>query len=127
MILVGAIILGALIGLAVPVSIEHAYMDWLVVAIFCVGDAFLSELNVYLHKKRGTHVLTRIMFNALFGAAILFIGERLGYDLYLVVIIPFAIRTLNNLNHLKDLLSESIAEGDITIFRDRRASVRERS
>ena len=124
MILAGAVILGAIIGLLAPITISAGYLDWLVVAVFCVMDAFLTELNLFLHKKHGTNVLMRILFNAVFGGSILILGRHLGYDLYIIAVIPFAIRTLNNINHLKELLTETINEGEIIPFRDRRAAIR---
>ena len=124
MILFGAILLGAVLGMLMPVTIAPQYADWLVVSIFCVADAFLTELNLFLRKKQGIHVLTRILFNTVFGGAILLVGERLGYDLYIVALIPFAIRTLNNINHLKEYLTEAIGENEIVMFREKRAAIR---
>lgn len=120
MILLGALLIGALAGLFIPVEIERQYLMWLVVAFFCVADAFLTELNVFLAKKGGTHVLTRILFNLGFGFAILLLGQRLGFELYIVVLIPFAIRILNNLNWLKDHIFELVQEGEVVLFRERR-------
>lgn len=120
MILIGLILLGALIGLFIPIEIERQYVTWIVVALFCTTDAFLTELNVYLSKKGGTHVLTRIIFNLAFGYLVLTLGHRLGFELYIVVLIPFAIRILNNLNWLKDHIFELVQEGEVVLFRERR-------
>ncbi len=120
MILIGLMLLGALAALLLPIHIERQFVTWIVVALFCTTDAFLTELNVFLAKKGGTHVLTRIIFNVAFGYSILLLGIGLGYDLYIVVLIPFAIRILNNLNWLKDRLFEMMQEGEVVLFRERR-------
>ncbi len=122
MILIGLMLLGALAALLLPIHIERQFVTWIVVALFCTTDAFLTELNVFLAKKGGTHVLTRIIFNVAFGYSILLLGIGLGYDLYIVVLIPFAIRILNNLNWLKDRLFEMMQEGEVVLFRERRGA-----
>lgn len=108
MILVGAILLGAVIAFLVPINVTSELTNWVIVAFFCVADAFLTELNIYLSRRSGTHIMTRILFNFIFGYSILFLGERVGYDLYIVVAIPFAIRLLNNMNWLKEHVADQL-------------------
>jgi len=109
-IFVGAVLIGAIIGLLTPITITNEVAIWFVVAFFCVVDAFLTELNIYLSRGVGTHVLTRIVFNFIFGFSILYIGARVGFDLYIVVIIPFAIRVLNNINWLKEHVADVLVD-----------------
>lgn len=111
MILVGAILFGAIIAFFAPINVTGDMTNWLIVAFFCVADAFLTELNIYLSHGSGTHIMTRILFNFIFGYLILFLGERVGYDLYIVVAIPFAIRLLNNMNWLKEHVADQLGNG----------------
>jgi small basic protein len=106
MILIGAILLGAVLAFLIPLNVTSDMTNWLIVAFFCVADAFLTELNIYLSHGSGTHIMTRILFNFIFGYSILFLGERVGYDLYIIVAIPFAIRLLNNINWLKEHVAD---------------------
>lgn len=112
MIFIGAILIGAIVGFLVPLTITDEIASWLVVAFFCVADAFLTELNIHLSRGAGTHVLTRIVFNFVFGFSILYMGARVGFDLYIVVIIPFAIRLLNNINWLKEHVADVIVDNN---------------
>ncbi len=118
MILVGAILFGAIIAFFLPINVTGDMTNWLIVAFFCVADAFLTELNIYLSRGSGTHILTRILFNFVFGYSILFLGERVGYDLYIVVVIPFAIRLLNNMNWLKEHVADQFGNSQ-----DRKPSI----
>lgn len=116
MILLGALFLGAVIAFLLPFDIAYQHVSWIVVAIFCVLDAFLCELTIFLAKGKATHVLVRIMINCVFGAGVLFLSAWIGYDLYLVVVIPLAIRILGSAGKIKEQFTNGTDEGEILDF-----------
>ena len=125
MILIGAFLLGAAVCFLIPFNVGEEYVVWMIVGFFCVADAFFTELNVYLAERGGTHVFTRIIFSLAFAFLILFLGKRSGYDLCIVVLIPFAIRLLNNINQLKDHISDAAANGGFSHFHNRQRTAGE--
>ena len=92
------LIIGLLIGTFVPVSMPMQYAKYMSVALLASLDTVLGGLRAGLEGKFDNLVfMTGFFTNALLAASLVFIGERIGIDLYFVALLAFGIRLFQNL------------------------------
>jgi len=91
------LVLGIILGLYSPIVITPAYTVYVAVALLAALDSVLGCLSAYLNKNFSFPIFISGFFgNAFLAALIIFIGEKLGLDLYIAVVVVFGTRLFQN-------------------------------
>ena len=92
------VLLGLAIGLLFPLSMPVEYGKFLAVALLASLDSVFGGLRSALEEKFDNAVFISGFFvNALLAVVLVFIGDRLGIDLYYVASLAFGLRIFQNL------------------------------
>ena len=90
--------IGLVIGMTMPYGIPAEYSKLLSVALLASLDSVFGGLRAGTEGKfNDTVFITGFFTNALLAAVLVFAGERLGIDLYMVALLAFGIRIFHNL------------------------------
>jgi Uncharacterized conserved protein (small basic protein) len=90
--------LGIILGIICPVSIPQAYAKLFSVALLASLDSVFGGLRAAAEEKFDNTVFISGFFtNALLAALLVYIGDRLGIDLYYVALLAFGLRIFQNL------------------------------
>ena len=99
---IAGIILGFAIGYVFPVVIPLAYAKLFSVALLASLDSVFGGLRAALGGQFDNTVFISGFFtNALLAAFLVFVGDRLGIDLYYVALLTFGFRIFKNLAILR--------------------------
>ena len=91
-------LLGIAIGLLFPLSIPVEYGKFMAVALLASLDSVFGGLRSALEEKFDNAVFISGFFvNALLAVVLVFVGDRLGIDLYYVASLAFGLRIFQNL------------------------------
>jgi small basic protein len=89
---------GVLLGLALGVRVDIELARYTGVAILAAIDSALGAYRAELEGAYDNRVfVSGLLINTAAGLALVFMGDRLGLELYLVVAIVFGIRIFQNL------------------------------
>ncbi len=92
------LLLGFLLGYVFPVVIPLAYAKFFSVALLASLDAVFGGLRAAINGNfDNTVFISGFFINALLAAFLVFIGDRLGIDLYYVALLTFGFRIFKNL------------------------------
>ena len=92
------LLVGLLIGTLSPLSIPPEYAKYLSVALLASLDSVFGGLRAGIEEKfDNTVFITGFFTNALLAAGLVYIGDRLGLDLYYVALLTFGLRVFQNL------------------------------
>lgn len=92
------LLLGLLIGLFSSISIPPAYAKYMSVALLASLDSVFGGLRSALEEKFDNVIfITGVFSNALLAALLVFMGDKLGLDLYFVALLAFGMRIFQNL------------------------------
>ncbi|WP_312521177.1 small basic family protein [Anaerospora sp.] len=92
------LIIGVIIGTIFPISIPAEYAKFMSVALLASLDSVFGGLRAGIEEKfDNTVFITGFFTNALLAAGLVYIGERLGIDLYYVALLAFGLRVFQNL------------------------------
>jgi len=92
------LIVGLVIGLSFPISIPYEYAKYMSVALLASLDSVFGGLRAGLDDKfDNTVFITGFFTNALLAAGLVYVGDRLGIDLYYVAFLAFGLRVFQNL------------------------------
>lgn len=92
------LIIGLIIGILSPISIPVEYAKFMSVALLAALDSVFGGLRAGSEEKfDNTIFITGFFTNALLAASLVYIGERLGIDLYYVALLAFGLRIFQNL------------------------------
>ena len=92
------IIIGLVIGLSFPVSVPSEYAKFMSVALLASLDSVFGGLRAGIEEKfDNTVFITGFFTNALLAAGLVYVGDRLGIDLYYVALLAFGLRVFQNL------------------------------
>lgn len=95
---IAGLIIGMGIGLVFPVSIPQQYSLFMSVALLASLDSVFGGLRAGIEEKfDNTVFITGFFTNALLAAGLVYIGDRLGIDLYYVALLAFGLRIFQNL------------------------------
>lgn len=95
---IAGLIIGIIIGLIFPISIPMQYAKFMSVALLASLDSVFGGLRAGAEEKfDNTVFITGFFTNALLAAGLVYIGERLGIDLYYVALLAFGLRIFQNL------------------------------
>lgn len=92
------LIVGAVIGLRVPLVLPAAYAKYLSVAILAALDSVFGGIRAAMEDHfDNTIFLSGFFSNAILAGTLAFIGERLGVELYTAAVVAFGVRLFQNL------------------------------
>jgi len=106
------LIIGILIGVFfIPVNIPQQYSNYVAVAILAALDSVFGGIAATLQNKFNISIFLSGFFgNALLAAALAYIGDQLGIDIYLAAIFAFGNRLFLNFavirRHILDKLQK---------------------
>ena len=93
-----AVLVGIVIGLLFPISWPAEYGKFMAVALLASLDSVFGGLRAGLEEKfDNTIFISGFFVNALLAVVLVFIGDRLGIDLYYVASLAFGLRIFQNL------------------------------
>lgn len=92
------VLTGIAIGLLFPFSMPAEYGKFMAVALLASLDSVFGGLRSTLEEKFDNAVFISGFFvNALLAVVLVFVGDRLGIDLYYVASLAFGLRIFQNL------------------------------
>ncbi|MDR3564938.1 MAG: small basic family protein [Negativicutes bacterium] len=95
---IAGLIIGLIIGIAFPFSVPSEYAKFMSVALLASLDSVFGGLRAGIEEKfDNTVFITGFFTNALLAAGLVYIGDRLGIDLYYVALLAFGLRVFQNL------------------------------
>ena len=96
------ILAGVLIGMLFPTTLPLEYSKYLSVALLATLDSVFGGIRASTEHKFDTTIFVSGFFtNAIVAALLVFAGERLGIDLYMVALISFGLRIFQNIAALR--------------------------
>lgn len=96
------ITLGILLGLNVPLVLPVHYAVYTSVAVLAAMDSVMGGIRTAMEDKFDHVIFTTGFFtNALLAAGLVFVGERLGIDLYLAAVVAFGVRLFQNVSIIR--------------------------
>ena len=97
LIIAAGLALGIALGIYSPIVIPPNYTVYVAVALLAALDSVLGSLSAHINKNFSFSIFISGLFgNALLAALIIFIGEKLGLDLYIAVVVVFGTRLFQN-------------------------------
>ena len=94
--------IGLTLGFLAPVLVPFALAKYFSVAILAALDAVFGGLRSAVYDKFDNEVfVTGFFSNALMAAFLVFLGDKLGIDLYYVALLAFGFRIFKNLALLR--------------------------
>ena len=95
---IAGLVIGILLGTIFPVSVPADYAKYMSVALLASLDSVFGGLRAGLEEKFDNTVFISGFFtNALLAAVLVYMGDRLGIDLYYVASLAFGLRIFQNL------------------------------
>ena len=99
-------LLGLIIGIAAgslfPLTIPVEYAKFMSVALLASLDSVFGGIRATLNKNFNNRMfLVGFFSNAFMAAIFVFVGLRLGIDLYFVVLITFGMRIFQNMARIR--------------------------
>jgi len=105
MFIIIGIIVGFLAAFFTPIVISPTYSVYVATAILAALDSILGGLTAILNKNFYSMIfITGLFGNAVLAAFIIFLGEKLGLDLYLAVVVVFGTRFFQNFAAIRRFL-----------------------
>lgn len=92
------LVVGLIIGTFLPIKLPAEYSQYMSVALLACLDSVFGGMRSALEEKYDNTVfVTGFFTNALLAALLVYLGERLGIDLYYVASLAFGLRIFQNL------------------------------
>lgn len=96
------LVVGIGIGLNLPVFLPAAYAKYLGIAILAALDSVFGGIRAAMEENFDNLVfLSGFIGNALMAALLVFIGDRLGVDIYIAAVVAFGVRLFHNLGVIR--------------------------
>lgn len=100
-----ALAIGIVLGLIFPMKIPFEYSKYLSVALLATLDSVFGGLRANLEETFDALIFISGFFtNAIVAIFLVWIGERLAIDLYMVALICFGLRIFQNIASLRRYL-----------------------
>ena len=108
------LVVGGLLGFFLDIKVTAEASVYIALAIFAAFDSIMGGLVAHLNKKFDLSVFVSGFFaNSLLSIAIIFLGTKLGIDLYLGVVIVFTMRIFQNFAIIRRFLLNKYKKTDI--------------
>lgn len=99
------IVAGVTLGIFVTLEIPAVIARYVSLALLASFDTLIGGLKSYLKREFDEWIfVSGFVANSLLAAFISFLGDRLGIELYLAVILVFGMRIFQNLAELRHVL-----------------------
>jgi small basic protein len=99
------LIAGIVIGLALNVEVPPAYVRYLGIAVLAALDSVLGGLRARLENKFNDRLfIAGFLSNTLMATLFVYIGDKLGVELYLAAVVAFGVRLFQNLARVRQYL-----------------------
>ena len=96
---------GGLLGYFLNINVSTEASVYIAIAIFAAFDSIMGGIVANLSKRFDLTIFVSGFFlNALLSISIIFLGVRLGIDLYTAVVVVFSIRIFRNFGIIRSLL-----------------------
>lgn len=107
--------IGIIIGSATTLSFPVEWARYTAVGVMAIIDSILGALKSDLQNKYdATIFISGLVSNMVVAAGITILGDQLGIDIYLAVIVAFTIRILANLGVIRyAFLARFIGEREV--------------
>lgn len=107
------LIVGILIGVFIPYNIPYQYSNYVAVAILAAMDSVFGAIVATVQGKFDLKIfLTGFFGNALLAAALAYIGDQLGIQIYLAAIFAFGNRLFLNFAIIRRYLLNKYTKKD---------------
>ena len=101
LIMIIACILGAIVGLNVPM-VSYTYSSYLAIAIIAALDSVFGGISSVINKRFDMKIFISGFFgNAILAILLTVLGEKLNVDIYLAAIVVFVGRMFTNLGIIR--------------------------
>lgn len=98
-------IVGIIAGSFSPVILPMQYVRYLSVSLLACLDSVLGGIRANLENKFDNAIfITGFFTNALLAGILVYIGDKLGFELYLAAIVAFGVRLFQNLAIIRRLI-----------------------
>lgn len=95
---IAGLVAGIIIGTMFPITVPVEYAKFMSVALLASLDSVFGGFRAGLDEKfDNTIFISGFFTNALLAAGLVYIGDRLGIDLYYVASLSFGLRIFQNL------------------------------
>ncbi|MCF8010624.1 MAG: small basic family protein [Clostridiales bacterium] len=95
-------LVGIFLGLNIPVSLPEYYAVYTSVAALAAVDSVLGGIRAAVDDSFDHVIFISGFFtNAMLAAGLVFIGDRLGIDLYLAAVVAFGVRIFQNVSLIR--------------------------
>ncbi len=102
-----AVLLGVLAGLFVPYNLSNDTLPYVAVGILAALDTVFGGIWSNLEKRFKVGMfISGLISNALLAILFTMMGNKLGLDLSLAVVVVFGVRIFNNLSNIRRYLFE---------------------
>lgn len=99
------ILLGIGVAIFIPWIVTPGYSVYLAAGILAALDSVFGGVYASICKNFDMAIfISGLICNALLAALIIFLGEKLGLDLYLAVVVVFGTRLFNNFASIRHSL-----------------------
>ncbi len=110
-----SLLVGAGIGSLLTFSIPLVYAKYLSIAILAALDCILGGTRAIINNTFDSVImLTGFFMNSILAAALAFLGDKIGIDMFLATTVCFSLRIFSNLAFIRRDL--------ITVIREKRAA-----
>ncbi len=100
-----AVLLGIIAGIFVPYNLTNETLPYVAVGILAALDTVFGGIWSNLEKRfKVMMFITGLISNTLLAIAFTFMGDKLGIDLSLAVVVVFGVRIFNNLSNIRRYL-----------------------
>lgn len=102
------LLIGIIIGSVFSLQIPAQYSRYTAMAILAALDSVLGALRAELQGEYDHLIFVSGFFgNAVLAAALTFLGDRMGVELYLAAIVAFGVRLFNNLAIVRRIMLDA--------------------
>lgn len=100
---------GLLLGSVSPLVVPISYIRYMSVALLACLDTVFGGIRAHFEEKFDNIIFISGFFtNSLLAAGLVYLGDRLGVDLYYAAVIVFGMRLFQNLAIIRRILLKKI-------------------
>ena len=110
-IIITAGILGILSAIAFDLYVPHFLSTYVAIVILSAADSVLGAYKSLLRDRFDSLTFVSGFFgNSLLAALMVFLGKKIGLDLYYAVVVAFTIRIFNNFSFIRRFCLKKISK-----------------